>query len=305
MAVAESKTTALSKSKTSINELIKNYVILTKPRINALLLFTAYVAAIVAAGGFPDPVTTLVLVIGLGLSAAGAAVINMWYDRDIDQVMSRTQQRPLPQGIISSNNALIFGLLLQVLSLIVFLTFSNPVSALLSFAGFVYYAVIYTMWLKRRTPQNIVIGGGAGAIPPLVGWAVVTGNVSLGAILMFLVIFFWTPSHFWALALYKNDDYKKAKVPMMPVVKGPRVTKIQCMIYGVILSAVSISLSFIDTLGTLYLVISILLNVWFLVVHIKLLLEPDNQMKWAKRTFIASLIYLPMLFSLMVICVFL
>ncbi|GGH75717.1 protoheme IX farnesyltransferase [Pullulanibacillus pueri] len=301
MAITNTKTTVLSK--TSIKEFIKNYTILTKPRINALLLFTAYVAAIVATDGFPDPKTTLVLIFGLGLSAAGAAVINMWYDQDIDAIMGRTQERPLPQGNVASTHALVFGLLLQALSLIIFLTLANPISALLSFGGFIYYAVIYTMWLKRRTPQNIVIGGGAGAIPPLVGWAVVTGSVSLSAVLMFLIIFFWTPSHFWALALYKNEDYRRAKVPMMPVVKGARITKVQCLIYAIILAGVSMSLAFLNTLGSLYFSVTLLLNLWYIGIHIKLFFEADNQMKWAKKTFMASLIYLPVLFTLMVVCV--
>jgi len=298
MAFTNTKTAILTN--TSVSELFKGYVVLMKPRISALLLFTAYCAAIVAKGGFPDPVTSLALVIGLGLSSGGAAAINMWYDRDIDAIMERTQHRPLPDGLIPARNALAFGIVLQVLSLIVFLTFLNPLSALLSFIGYIYYAVIYTMLLKRRTPQNIVIGGGAGAFPPLVGWAAVTGSISLTAVLMFLVIFFWTPSHFWSLALYKNSDYKKAGVPMMPVVRGMHSTKIQCVIYAVILGIVTIGCGFTPALGIYYLIPSIIVSLWFLGVNLKLLKEPDNELKWAKKTFHASLIHLPIIFLAMV-----
>ncbi|GGE44124.1 protoheme IX farnesyltransferase [Pullulanibacillus camelliae] len=301
--MAFSQTKAAAMSKTALTDLMKQYVILTKPRINALLLFTAYVAAIVASDGFPSPTTTFTLIGGLGLSAAGSAVINMWYDRDIDAIMSRTKARPLPQGYLSPNHALIFGLALQAMSLAIFLLFSNPLSAILSFSGFIYYAVIYTMWLKRRTPQNIVIGGGAGALPPLIGWSIVTDSISMTAIMMFLIIFFWTPSHFWSLALYKNEDYKRAKVPMMPVVKGASQTKIQCLCYAGILALTSTGLAYFHSFGPMYLFITVALNSWFLLLHIQLLLAPHNEMKRAKQTFISSLIYLPALFSLMVICV--
>ena len=303
--MAYSDTKAESYSGASIWELLRGYVVLMKPRISALLLFTAYCAAIVAKGGFPDPVTSLALLLGLGLSSGGAAAINMWYDRDIDAIMERTQHRPLPDGLIPAKNALIYGIVLQVLSLFVFLTFLNPLSALLSFTGYIYYAVIYTMLLKRRTPQNIVIGGGAGAFPPLVGWAAITGQISLTSVLMFFVIFFWTPSHFWSLALYKNNDYKRAGVPMMPVVRGARTTKIQCVIYAVILGIVTIGCGLTNDLGIYYLIPSIIVSLWFLGVNIKLLNEPDHELKWAKKTFHASLVHLPIIFLAMVMNVLL
>jgi len=275
-------------------------MILTKPRINALLLFTAYSAAIVAADGFPDLKTTFVLLFGLGLSGGGSAAFNMWYDRDIDQIMSRTQNRPLPEGLIKPNHALAFAIILGVLSFFVFYLGANPLSAILSVAGYLYYAVVYTVLLKRRTPQNIVIGGGAGSIPPLIGWAVVTGDLSLTAWAMFFIIFFWTPAHFWALALYKNSDYKRAKVPMMPVVRGARTTKIQGFIYTLILFFTIIGLSVIHSFGLFYSITSGLVGLAFLFVTWRLIFEPDNKFIWAKRTFIASLIVLPALFSLMV-----
>jgi heme o synthase len=303
MAISHTKVSAISN--TSVKELLKGYIVLMKPRITALLLFTAYCAAIVAQGGFPDPVTSIALLIGLGLSSGGAAAINMWYDRDIDVIMERTQHRPLPEGLISSRNALAFGIILQVISLIVFLAFLNPLSALLSFMGYIYYAVIYTMLLKRRTPQNIVIGGGAGSFPPLVGWAAVTGHISVTAVLMFFIIFFWTPSHFWSLALYKNNDYKRAKIPMMPVVRGARFTKQQCVIYAIILGLVTIGCGLTNDLGIFYLIPSIIVSAWFLMINLKLLKEPDNQLTWAKKTFHASLIHLPIVFLAMVASVLL
>lgn len=304
MSFSHTKASVLSSS-ASISEIFKGYIVLMKPRITALLIFTAYCAAIVAKGGFPDPITSLALIVGLGLSAGGAASINMWYDRDIDVIMERTQHRPLPEGIIPSKNALAFGILLQIISLIIILIFLNPLCAILSFIGYIYYAVVYTMLLKRRTPQNIVIGGGAGSFPPLIGWAAVTGHVSVAAVLMFFVIFFWTPSHFWSLALYKNNDYKRANVPMMPVVRGSRATKQQCVIYAIILGLVSIGLGLTHDLGVFYLVASIIVSIWFLIVNIKLLNEPDDQLVWAKKTFHASLIHLPVIFLAMVASVLL
>lgn len=290
----------LALSRSSVMDRLRGYLILTKPRINALLLFTAYSAAIVAAGGFPDIKTTLVLLIGLGLSGGGAAAFNMWYDKDIDQIMSRTQNRPIPQGIIQPNSALAFAIILGIASFVVFYIGANPLSAFLSLAGYLYYAVVYTVLLKRRTPQNIVIGGGAGSIPPLVGWAAVTGHLSLAAWAMFLIIFFWTPAHFWSLALYKNNDYKAAKVPMMPVVRGARTTKIQSFVYTLILFVSIIGLAMVHHFGLFYTITSGLVGLSFVAVTVRLMIEPDNELKWAKRTFIASLIVLPALFSLMV-----
>lgn len=299
MSLSQTKTEALPRASTK--ELFKAYTTLTKPRVNALLLFTAYMAMIVADHGLPNPMTSIVLLVGLGLSAGGAAAINMWYDRDIDQIMSRTLDRPIPQGIVSPNQSLVFGLILQALSLMIFLTFGNTLTAMLSFAGFIYYSVIYTMVLKRRTPQNIVIGGGAGSFPPLIGWALVTDHVSLVSMLMFLVIFFWTPSHFWALAIYKNEDYKKANVPMMPVVRGERYTRIQALIYTIVLAAVSMILTQIYPFHSLFFWFSCLLNLMFLYFNVRLLFEKDGNHKWAKRTFLASLVYLPAIFIVMAI----
>lgn len=295
------ETSATTARRLSVLELMKSYVNLTKPRINVMMIFTAYATAVIANGGFLDLKTSLVLIVGLGLSVAGAAAINMWYDRDIDAVMARTVNRPIPQGILPAKNALIFGVVLQIMSLATFLIFSNLLSALFSFAGFFYYAVIYTMLLKRKTTLNTVIGGGAGAFPPLIGWAVVTGNISWAAVLMFFVIFFWSPPHFWSLSLLKWREYKRAKVPMLPVVKGVRTTKIQSLIHTVILGFVSVALAFTEPMGDIYLIAAILASALFFIFNVMMWQEDDHKLKWAKRTFKASLLYLPLLFMAMVV----
>lgn len=282
-------------------DVAKAYLTLTKPRIAVLLLFTAYAAMIAAAGRLPSIHQTVLGLLGLGLSAGGAAAINMWFDRDIDAVMSRTRHR-LPAGLIAPGQALGFGITLGVSSVLLLGVTVNWLAAGLSGMGYVYYAVVYTMLLKRHTPQNIVVGGGAGAFPPLVGWAVVTGHVSVTAILMFSVIFLWTPSHFWGLALYKNDDYTRAGVPMMPVVRGPRSTKRQMVVYATLLLVVSLAVAPAMKAAVLYALVAITLGGGFLLVNLRLLWEPDAQTLWAKRTFFASLLYLPALFAGMAVC---
>lgn len=279
---------------------IKVYTAVTKPRIMILLLFTAYCAMIVAQKGFPDIYITIFTLVGLALSSGGSAAINMWYDRDIDAVMQRTAKRPLPAGMADPRKVLWFGIVLEALSFFLLAFAVNWLTAVFSLAGFVYYVFIYTMWLKRTTPQNIVIGGGAGAFPPLVGWAAVTGSVGLIAIVMFIVVFLWTPPHFWALALYKNEDYTRAGIPMMPVVRGPRVTKRQSVIYAALLLLASISVYFTHDAGPIYLVTAGLLGIAFLIYNIMNYRERDDSFVWAKRTFRFSVMYLPALFVLMV-----
>ncbi|KEO84139.1 protoheme IX farnesyltransferase [Tumebacillus flagellatus] len=282
-------------------QVIRAYCELTKPKILLMLAFTSFSAALVATHGSVDFAKLLFMFIGTALSSGGAAAINMWYDRDIDAVMERTQGRPIPRGMIDPEKAFRFGLLLGVLSFVVLYVLVNPLTAWLGLAGYIYYAVIYTVWLKRRTPQNIVIGGGAGAMPVLIGWAAVTGTLSLAPILMFLIIFFWTPPHSWALALYKNAEYTKALVPMMPVVKGPRSTKRQSVVYTVLLFATSIALYFTHAVGALYLVIAVPMNVVFLYATIKMHQEADDTFVWAKRTFFWSLVYILVVFTAMMI----
>lgn len=279
----------------------KAYLALTKPRIVIFMIFTAICAAIVAKGELPDVRTMAAMAVGLALSAGGAAAINMWYDRDIDKIMKRTMGRPLPTGQLRPQSALLFGIGLELLSMIWFSVFVNGLTSMLSLAGFLYYTVIYTIWLKRKTPQNIVIGGGAGAIPPMIGWAAVTGDLGWPAVIMFAIIFFWTPPHFWPLVIVKNDDYVSAGAPMMPVVMGQRKTKRDCMVYTVVLLLTSIGLYFTGAVGGFYLAGAILSGLAFLYFQFRMWYEQDDRTVWAKRTFFASLVYLPVLFTSMVI----
>ncbi|SFI71779.1 heme o synthase [Thermoflavimicrobium dichotomicum] len=280
---------------------LKAYFTLTKPGITIFMIFTAICAAIVAKGEWPDVWAMALVTIGLALSAGGAASINMWYDRDIDKIMKRTMERPLPTGQLRPQSALIFGIGLELLSLIWFWVFVNGLTAILSLAGFLYYTVIYTMWLKRRTPQNIVIGGGAGAIPPMIGWSAMTGELGWPAVIMFAIIFFWTPPHFWPLVIVKNDDYVRAGIPMMPVVSGQRNTKRQCIFYTFVLLLISFGLYFTGAVGGFYLAGAILSGLAFFYFQIRMWYEQDDHTMWAKRAFFASLVYLPVLFIFMVI----
>jgi len=279
----------------------KAFVTLTKPGITIFMIFTAICAAIVAERGLPDVWTMFAMAMGLALSSGGAAAINMWYDRDIDKIMTRTMERPLPTGLIQPVSALYFGIGLELVSLIWLWVFVNGLTAILSLAGFLYYTVIYTMWLKRKTPQNIVIGGGAGAIPPMIGWAAVTGDLGWPAVLMFAIVFFWTPPHFWPLVIVKNDDYVRAGIPMMPVIKGPRYTKKQCMVYTIVLLFTSYGLYLTDAVGGFYLAGAILSGLVFFIFQIRMWVEQDDRTVWARRTFFASLAYLPIVFLFMVI----
>ncbi len=280
---------------------VADLVALTKPRIILLLLVTTYCAMVVADHGLPAIGRSAVTLLGLALSAGGANAVNMWYDRDIDRVMTRTQRRPIPGGRLQPEVALWFGGLCAVASVALLSVWVNWPSALLALGGFVYYVFIYTMWLKRRTPQNIVIGGGAGAFPPLVGWAAATGGVGIAAGLMFLIVFLWTPPHFWSLALYKDQDYRRAGIPMMPAVRGWQVTKRQQLLYAVLLTGASLGLYWTHTVGLVYLVVAALLGITFIAHTVVLLREPEPEVVWAKRTFHFSLLYLTGLFAAMVL----
>jgi protoheme IX farnesyltransferase len=230
---------------------VEDYVALLKPRVMSLVVFTALVGLLVAPGHVHPVIGfTALLCIAIGAGASGA--LNMWYDADIDAVMTRTSRRPIPAGRVQPGEALAFGSLLAVGSVLVFGVLVNWfAAAFLAFTIF-FYVFVYTMWLKRLTPQNIVIGGAAGAFPPMIGWAAVTGDVSLAPVLMFLIIFFWTPPHFWALGLLKSDDYARAGVPMLPVVAGPDATRRQILIYSLILAPVGITPSLFGFAGLLY-----------------------------------------------------
>lgn len=278
--------------------LVRDLVALTKPRVISLLLVTA-VAPMWVTGLGPPPLALVGWVLlGGFLMAGGANAINMWFDRDIDQFMARTRLRPVPSGRVAPLAALAFGLGLGALAFAIFWRFANPLSAWLALAGLVFYVFIYTAWLKRSTPQNIVIGGAAGAFPPLVGYAAMAGRLDLTAFYLFAIIFYWTPPHFWALALIKQGDYAKAGVPMMPVVRGERDTKVQMLIYTLILLPLTILPAFFGAFGVLYAVAALALGARFLWYNLQLLRE-EGVTPTAWRMYKYSLVYLALLFVAM------
>ncbi len=240
-----------------------DYFALLKPRVMSLVIFTAAVGLFVAPGAV-HPVIALSSILFIAIGAGASGALNMWWDADIDRVMKRTQSRPVPDGRVSAGDAKVLGLWLSVIAVVMLGLTANLLAAgLLAFTIF-FYAVIYSMWLKRATPQNIVIGGASGAFPPMIGWAVATGGVSIEAILMFALIFMWTPPHFWALALFMNDDYTKAGVPMLPVTRGTRVTRNHILIYTLLLAPVGPLLAFTQIGGPVFLAASLALNALFL-----------------------------------------
>ena len=237
----------------------KDYAILLKPRVMSLVVFTATVGLLLAPGSVSASDAIIgIICVALGAGASGA--INMWYDRDIDSQMARTQHRPLPAGRLKPAHALWMGIILSIISVVVMTLAVNPVASGLLAVTIAFYVFVYTIWLKRRTPQNIVIGGAAGAFPPMIGWAIVSGSVTLESFILFLIIFMWTPPHFWALALYRCGDYEKAGIPMMPVVAGIRATKIQILAYSALLAPVTLLPVIIGMSGWIYCAAAILLN---------------------------------------------
>jgi len=245
-----------------------DFFALMKPRVMSLVVFTAWAGLILAPGTMPLwAAIASIICIAAGAGASGA--LNMWYDADIDAQMSRTKKRPIPQGKMSPRAALGFGTAVSFASVWMLYVASNMVAAaILAFTIF-FYLVIYTMWLKRTTPQNIVIGGAAGAFPPMIGWAAVTGDITLNSVLLFMIIFIWTPSHFWALALYKTGDYGKVGIPMMPNVKGPKSTRNQIMGYSVALAVIAIAPIFTGLAGNLYAAFAVVLNIGYLALAYK------------------------------------
>lgn len=273
---------------------VMDFIELLKPGVMTLVVFTA-IAGMAVAPGSIHPFMAMVAILSITIGSGAAGAINMWYERDIDAIMTRTKKRPIPTGRVSPNEALAFGIVLTVLSIMLMGLALNWVAAgLLGFASF-FYVVIYTMLLKRSTPQNIVIGGAAGAFPPLIGWAAVTGSVSIYPVILFAIIFFWTPPHFWALAIYKNPDYKKAGVPMMPAVAGIKSTKRQMLVYTLLLAPLCLVPFFTDDAGLIYLTGAVGLNALFIYHAIKVL--KSESLKPAKSMFAYSIIYLFALFS--------
>ena len=278
-------------------QLLSDYVELTKPKVQSLLLLTTIATMYVA--GDPSPLLVALTCLGGYLSAGGAGAVNHWFDRDIDLQMARTANRPVPAGRISPRAALTFGCTLAALSLLELSLTVNPLAAALSFSGFLGYVFVYTVWLKRRTPQNIVIGGSAGAVPPLVGWAAVTGSVSGAAVFLFFIVFFWTPPHFWALSLLMKEEYRKVGVPMLPVVRGEDETRKQILLYSVLLYAVTQLPFCAGGFGVTYAVSSILLGFGFIGGAIRLYRRADRRS--ALQLYLFSLAYLALLFCSMVL----
>ena len=270
------------------------YVQLTKPRIVELLLVTTVPSMVVAQGGWPSFGLVVATLVGGALAAGGANAMNCYLDRDIDEVMQRTRHRPLPEHRVAPSRALAFGAALEVVAFVVLGALVNPVSAVLALSAAAFYVLVYTLWLKRTTVQNIVIGGAAGAVPVLVGWAAVTGTVSAPAWLMFAIVFFWTPPHFWALAIKYRDDYGAAGVPMLPTVRGLGETVRQILIYSVVLVAASVLLAPVGGLGALYTVSALALGAVFVVFAVDLFRQ--RTVAAAMRLFSWSITYLAVLF---------
>lgn len=285
----------------SLFQIFQSYYQLTKPRIIPLLLITTAASMWIATAGQVDPLLLFVTLVGGTLAAAAAQAINCIYDRDIDFAMERTRHRPLPSGRIKSRDALLFAIALASLSFTLLVVFANLLSALLAMAGIAFYVGIYTLWLKRSTPQNIVIGGAAGAIPPLVGWAAVTGGLSWPAWVLFAIVFIWTPPHFWALALMIQDDYAKVGVPMLPVVAGETVTARQIFFYTLALLPVTLLLVYpVQVSGVLYGGIALVL--WGLFIRKAwLVLQSPTDRQRARSLFLYSILYMMLLSAGMVI----
>ncbi|SDQ79806.1 heme o synthase [Pseudovibrio sp. Tun.PSC04-5.I4] len=277
---------------------VSDYIALLKPRVMSLVVFTAVVGLVMAPGN-QHPFLSLVSILCIAIGGGASGALNMWWDADIDAVMSRTQKRPIPAGKITRNEAFAFGMVLSVGSVLSLGLVANWfAAALLAFTIF-FYVVIYTMWLKRSTPQNIVIGGAAGALPPMVGWAAVTGDVSMVSIALFMITFTWTPPHFWALALVKNSDYQKAGIPMMPVVAGETATRHQIVLYSLLLLPVGMSPYFLGFATEFFGVASAILGLIFIgyAVRVWKIREGDAAKKAAMSLFKFSLFYLMLIFA--------
>ena len=268
-----------------------------KPRVMSLVIFTCVVGLLIAPNQV-DFLTAALSLIAVTFGAGAAGALNMWYESDLDALMKRTCLRPIPMGKVSRNQALVFGITTSFASVIALYFFSNLLSAIMLAITILFYVVVYTIWLKQRTPQNIVIGGAAGAFPPIIGWSIATGNITLEPIFLFLIIFFWTPSHFWALSLYKTEDYANAKIPMLPVVSGIKTTKINIFVYSIILFFISIAPYFFGYFGLTYFISSLLLGSYYVYLCYRLLTDESEVKKIAKKIFVYSILYLFLIFTI-------
>jgi len=300
MANTQSMKSEMSAGALSYEAEVSDYFSLLKPKVMSLVVFSGF-AGMWVAPGFSSlhPFLALVAMLCLAINAGAAGAINMWYDHDIDSVMKRTASRPLPQGRVAPAEALALGIVLSIGStMIMGLALNWTAAGILAFAN-LFYVIVYTMWLKRSTPQNIVIGGAAGAFPPMIGWTAVTGSVTLIPLMLFAVIFFWTPPHFWALSLFANEDYKRAKIPMMAVVQGIKHTKWQMLAYTLILCPIALSPWFLDFKGLAFGLTALALNAAFIFSALRVLMNED--LKHAKLMFGYSVFYLFAYFSALMI----
>ncbi|MDC3176234.1 heme o synthase [Alphaproteobacteria bacterium] len=280
---------------------VEDYISLLKPRVMILAIFSSICGLILAPGNI-HPFLSFVAIICISMGAGASGAINMWYDKDIDSLMNRTKNRPVPRGAIFSSNALGFGVVLGLLSVLLLGLATNYFAAFLLASSIIFYILIYTMWLKRRTHHNIVIGGAAGAFPPVIGWVCVTGELSLYPMLLFLTIFFWTPPHFWALSLYKDVEYSKANIPMLPVVKGQKETKQQILFYSLILFFVSLLPYYYGFAEEQFLVFGTIINLILLLFSYRILVCDDNNTeKKASELFKFSILYLYFYFIILVV----
>jgi len=286
--------TDIALSNTSFNW--RKYYNLCKPKVVFLIVFTAIVGMLLSTPGALPLDTFLAATVGIGLASASGAALNHWVDQRIDMIMDRTQNRPLPQGELSSRAALIFALSLAVISMVILLLWTNTITTLLTLTSLVGYAVIYTMFLKRTTAQNIVLGGAAGAAPPLLGWTAMTGNVNTEALLLFLIIFVWTPPHFWALAIKRKDEYARAGLPMLPVTHGVRFTKLHILLYTMMLLSVTLMPFVIQMTGLIYFAGALALGIGFIYHAVKLYNTGETD-EHAMKTFGYSIFYLSALFA--------
>ena len=277
---------------------LKSLLNLMKPRVMSLVIFTCVVGLLIAPNkvNFLDAIFSI-LAVALGSGAAGA--LNMWYEADLDSLMSRTCLRPIPTGKITKKQALLFGIITSIISIYFLYLFSNLTATLILATTILFYVFVYTIWLKRKTSQNIVIGGAAGALPPVIGWAIATGEISIQSIILFLIIFMWTPSHFWALSLYKTQDYKKAKIPMLPVTSGIKTTKLNIFIYSVLLFPIILAPYFLNYFGLIYLAFSGTLGIYYIFICYQLFEAKKSNLekKIAKKIFGFSILYLFVIFT--------
>ena len=291
------KTTPLN-----INIYIKSLYLLMKPRVMSLVVFTCAVGLLTSNSNI-DIINAMIGITLVALGAGAAGCLNMWYESDLDALMTRTCLRPIPTGKINRKQALIFGVLLSIISVIALNYFTNLLSASLLLFTIFFYLFIYTIWLKKKTPQNIVIGGVAGALPPVIGWTIATNTISLEPLTLFLIIFFWTPSHFWALSLYKADDYKKAKIPMLPLTDGVEKTKIHIFIYSLLMLPVITFPYLINFSGLTYFIPVLILTIYYIFICFDLYKHKKNRfdLKKAKKVFAYSILYLFLIFVLFLI----